>query len=419
MTLLVTRAVTKRFGGLLAVNKLDFDVEQGAIVSVIGPNGAGKTTFFNCIAGFYRHHDGRDRARRPADPQAPPRPDRPSRDVRTYQNIRLFANMTAMENILVGQHHHLTSTWIGTVLGTKSVQEDEKRAQDEARPPAALRRPARQGRHAREQAAVRRPAPARDRAGARQQAAPAPPRRADGGHEPQRNGPADRLHPQPARRARDHDPPHRARDAGGDGHLGAHHGARLRREDRRGQPGRDPVEPARHRGLPRARRRGGPRHRCQRCQRGERHEPRATPGRRRSDDGAPRGRRHPHVLRQHPRPQGRVAGRRRGRDRHAHRCQRRRQDDHPQHDLRDHPRRAAGPFASTDATSVRSPRTRSCPRASSRCPRAAGPSRASRSKRTCGWAGSPCPTRRSRTASRAPSRCSRGCSSGAPRSPAR
>ena len=53
MTLLVARAVTKRFGGLLAVNKLDFEVDQGAIVSVIGPNGAGKTTFFNCIAGFY------------------------------------------------------------------------------------------------------------------------------------------------------------------------------------------------------------------------------------------------------------------------------------------------------------------------------------------------------------------------------
>ncbi len=81
MTLLVTRAVTKRFGGLLAVNKLDFDVDEGAIVSVIGPNGAGKTTFFNCIAGFYDIDVGRDRARRPADPQAPPRPDRPPRGV--------------------------------------------------------------------------------------------------------------------------------------------------------------------------------------------------------------------------------------------------------------------------------------------------------------------------------------------------
>ena len=132
MTLLVTRAVTKRFGGLLAVNKLDFDVDQGAIVSVIGPNGAGKTTFFNCIAGFYDITAGEIEL--DGQPIHKLRRDQIAHlgVSRTYQNIRLFANMTAMENILVGQHHHLRSTWIGTVLGTKSVREDEKRAQDEA-----------------------------------------------------------------------------------------------------------------------------------------------------------------------------------------------------------------------------------------------------------------------------------------------
>ena len=132
MTLLVTRAVTKRFGGLLAVNKLDFDVDQGAIVSVIGPNGAGKTTFFNCIAGFYNITSGEIEL--DGQPIHKLRRDQIAHlgVSRTYQNIRLFANMTAMENILVGQHHHLTSTWIGTVLGTRSVKEDEKRAQDEA-----------------------------------------------------------------------------------------------------------------------------------------------------------------------------------------------------------------------------------------------------------------------------------------------
>ena len=79
MTLLVARGVTKRFGGLLAVNKLDFEVEQGAIVSVIGPNGAGKTTFFNCIAGFYDIDEGEIELDGAADPQAAPRPDRPPR----------------------------------------------------------------------------------------------------------------------------------------------------------------------------------------------------------------------------------------------------------------------------------------------------------------------------------------------------
>jgi len=133
VSILVAREVTKRFGGLLAVSKLDFDVDQGAIVSVIGPNGAGKTTFFNCIAGFYEITSGE------IDFDGQPihklRRDQISHlgVSRTYQNIRLFANMTAIENILVGQHHHLQSTWIGTVLGTKSVKEDERKAHDEAR----------------------------------------------------------------------------------------------------------------------------------------------------------------------------------------------------------------------------------------------------------------------------------------------
>jgi len=133
MPLLSAQGVTKRFGGLVAVNALDFELEQGSIVSVIGPNGAGKTTFFNCIAGFYEinageilfdgiavHHLRRDQIAHLGIS-------------RTYQNIRLFSNMTAMENILVGQHHHLTSTWIGAVLGTRAVREDEERAHVEAR----------------------------------------------------------------------------------------------------------------------------------------------------------------------------------------------------------------------------------------------------------------------------------------------
>jgi branched-chain amino acid transport system ATP-binding protein len=132
MPLLEANGVTKRFGGLVAVHNLDFSIEQGTIASVIGPNGAGKTTFFNCIAGFYRIDEGRiifDGA-----PIHTLRPDKISHlgIARTYQNIRLFANMTAIENLLVGQHYHLRTTWIGAILGTRSVRQSEATALREA-----------------------------------------------------------------------------------------------------------------------------------------------------------------------------------------------------------------------------------------------------------------------------------------------
>jgi branched-chain amino acid transport system ATP-binding protein len=133
MSLLEARQVTKRFGGLLAVHKLDFTMESGAIDSVIGPNGAGKTTFFNCVAGWYRIDEGEILL----DGQ---RIDNLRRDqiarlgvARTYQNIRLFHTMTAMENILVGLHGQLHSPWLGAILGTRSVKRDEEMAFEEAR----------------------------------------------------------------------------------------------------------------------------------------------------------------------------------------------------------------------------------------------------------------------------------------------
>jgi branched-chain amino acid transport system ATP-binding protein len=133
MPLLTAEHVTKRFGGLSAVRALDFSVEPGAIVSVIGPNGAGKTTFFNCIAGFYHPEEGRitfDGA-----PIQGLRRDQIAHlgIARTYQNIRLFANMTAMENIMVGEHHMLHASWIGAVLNTASVRAEEKASNQEAK----------------------------------------------------------------------------------------------------------------------------------------------------------------------------------------------------------------------------------------------------------------------------------------------
>jgi branched-chain amino acid transport system ATP-binding protein len=133
MPLLAASNVTKRFGGLTAVRDLDFEIEPGSIVSVIGPNGAGKTTFFNCIAGFYQIDEGS----LVFDGQsiAKLRPDQIA-DLgiaRTYQNIRLFTNVTAVENVLIGQHRHLRSSWIAAVLGTRGVRAEERGALDEAR----------------------------------------------------------------------------------------------------------------------------------------------------------------------------------------------------------------------------------------------------------------------------------------------
>jgi branched-chain amino acid transport system ATP-binding protein len=132
MALLETRAATKRFGGLTAVNDLTFDLDEGAIVSVIGPNGAGKTTFFNCIAGFYQIDEGTITLDGTEIHDL--RPDKIARLglSRTYQNIRLFGGMTAAENVLVGQHQHLQSSWAAAVLRTRSQRTEEQEALEES-----------------------------------------------------------------------------------------------------------------------------------------------------------------------------------------------------------------------------------------------------------------------------------------------
>jgi branched-chain amino acid transport system ATP-binding protein len=132
MALLEVSGATKRFGGLVAVNALDFALDEGAIVSVIGPNGAGKTTFFNCIAGFYRIDEGTILL--DGHPIHQLRSDKIARLglSRTYQNIRLFVGMTALENILVGSHQHLAATWIQAILRTPLQRKEEARAHEDA-----------------------------------------------------------------------------------------------------------------------------------------------------------------------------------------------------------------------------------------------------------------------------------------------
>jgi branched-chain amino acid transport system ATP-binding protein len=131
--LLKTEQMTKRFGGLVAVDRLELEVLEGAIHSIIGPNGAGKTTVFNCIMEFYTPDHGEiwfDGQR--IDGLTPDRVAAAGIN-RTYQTIRLFRNLTAIENILVGMHIHLKSTWYGAVLNTRATRDDEARAHEEAR----------------------------------------------------------------------------------------------------------------------------------------------------------------------------------------------------------------------------------------------------------------------------------------------
>ena len=133
MGVLVTEKMTKRFGGLVAISVLDLDVAERAIHSVIGPNGAGKTTVFNCVTGFYRPEEGRILFN--GEQVSGLQPDEITRlgIARTYQNIRLFANMTVLENVLVGQHIHLRSTWVGAILNTPGTRRSEAGAFEEAR----------------------------------------------------------------------------------------------------------------------------------------------------------------------------------------------------------------------------------------------------------------------------------------------
>jgi branched-chain amino acid transport system ATP-binding protein len=129
---LETRQVTKQFGGLVAVNKVDLSIQEHAIASVIGPNGAGKTTFFNCVSGFYAPTSGDILFEGISLLGLPP--DRVTQlgIARTYQNIRLFKNMSALENIMVGEHIKLKSYWIEAIVHTPRQKREEAQALEEA-----------------------------------------------------------------------------------------------------------------------------------------------------------------------------------------------------------------------------------------------------------------------------------------------
>jgi branched-chain amino acid transport system ATP-binding protein len=133
MTILESKNLTKQFGGLAALSRLDIAVKEQSIHSIIGPNGAGKTTFFNCVTGFYNPEEGQIFLE--GNPITGITPDHVTRlgIARTYQNIRLFKNMTTIENVLVGMHGHLKAGLFTTLIRTKGVREEEKAAVNEAR----------------------------------------------------------------------------------------------------------------------------------------------------------------------------------------------------------------------------------------------------------------------------------------------
>ncbi len=162
MSLLAVKDLTMRFGGILALNKVNFEVQQGSITALIGPNGAGKTTVFNCVTGFYKATEGGIRLHGKSkstdlikvlgekfkftdfiNPKAfgerfyykalgGSHRVAQAGVARTFQNIRLFREMTAIENLLVAQHAHLDRNLIRGVLSTKGYRDSERKALDTA-----------------------------------------------------------------------------------------------------------------------------------------------------------------------------------------------------------------------------------------------------------------------------------------------
>lgn len=132
-TALQALEVSKRFGGLVAIDGVSIEVPQGAIASIIGPNGAGKTTLFDLLTGLQRPsagtivYEGSDITRT--------RPDRilASGMARTFQNIRLFPTLSALENVLIGRHARLKATLLGSILRPPWIVNEERAAHDRSR----------------------------------------------------------------------------------------------------------------------------------------------------------------------------------------------------------------------------------------------------------------------------------------------
>ncbi|QRY79128.1 high-affinity branched-chain amino acid ABC transporter ATP-binding protein LivG [Pseudomonas sp. PDNC002] len=130
--ILEVSGLTMRFGGLLAVNNVALKVEEKQVISMIGPNGAGKTTVFNCLTGFYAPTGGEILLRGEPIQGLPGHKIAHKGVVRTFQNVRLFKEMTAVENLLVAQHRHINTNFLSGLLKTPAFRRAEAEALDYA-----------------------------------------------------------------------------------------------------------------------------------------------------------------------------------------------------------------------------------------------------------------------------------------------
>jgi branched-chain amino acid transport system ATP-binding protein len=131
--IMVVRGLTKRFGGLTANRGIDYEIPRYGIVSIIGPNGAGKTTFFNQLTGVYAPSEGAIEFEGSSIVGLAPHSVAELGIARTYQNIRLFQNMTVLDNVLVGRHVRLRAQWYQAILGLSRVKVEEETARNRAR----------------------------------------------------------------------------------------------------------------------------------------------------------------------------------------------------------------------------------------------------------------------------------------------
>jgi branched-chain amino acid transport system ATP-binding protein len=132
MSVLAAEKVTMMFGGLRALGDIDLHIEQGEIVALIGPNGAGKTTFFNLMTGIYKPTEGSVLFGDASLSGLKPHEICKMGIARTFQNIRLFANMTTLENVMIGRHSRSTAGPLQAILRTPAFKREEQRTCDEA-----------------------------------------------------------------------------------------------------------------------------------------------------------------------------------------------------------------------------------------------------------------------------------------------
>ncbi len=126
MSLLIVNGICKAFGGLAAVSEVSFKIDEGQIISIIGPNGAGKTTVFNLLTGFYTCDKGEINLEGKNIKNLPPASYVRNKICRTFQNLRVFTNLTAFENVLIGYQSLIQYNWLDAIFKTRKFRQQEK-----------------------------------------------------------------------------------------------------------------------------------------------------------------------------------------------------------------------------------------------------------------------------------------------------